>query len=286
MKKHLVFLAVILFTFTTLDSYAFQKNDKKKAKERKEQTIPRKYRKYKTKEAKFEAAKKFYNKGMYLSAIDMFEQVYPLYMGTDKGDSALFLFADSYYKNEDYLMSSYLFDDFTKKYPYSSRAEKAAFLSAKSHYNNIPSYNLDQTDAYFAKEGLENFLEYYPRSEYTDECNKMLDTLREQLAHKAYSIAYMYYNIGQYAAAQISFKNILLDFPSSKYTEKALITLVKNNYEYALKSIESKQAERFQAAIDSKDQLKAKFPDSEYLDEAEKIAKDAAKRRDKILVDK
>ncbi|NLJ81595.1 MAG: hypothetical protein GX330_00510, partial [Bacteroidales bacterium] len=62
----------------------------------------RKYRKYKTKEEKFEAAKKFYESGRFLNASQLFEEIYPLYLGTNKGDSILFLFASSYYYNKDY----------------------------------------------------------------------------------------------------------------------------------------------------------------------------------------
>ncbi|MBO4282209.1 MAG: outer membrane protein assembly factor BamD [Bacteroidales bacterium] len=273
-KKSIVFLLVVLFSAGGVQGYAQSK---------KGDTTPRKYRKYKTKEAKFEAAKTFYHKGMYLSAAELFEQVYPLFMGTVQGDSILFLFADSYYKNGDYLMAAFHFNDFTKKYPFSPRAEEAAFLAAKAHFLNVPAYNLDQTDAFLAKDGLESFMENYPQSRFGSECNAMLDSIRNQLAHKAYATAYMYYNIGKYASAHIAFNNLLKDYPGSPYTEKALFYMVKNSFEYAENSVPARQAERYQQAADCYRRLESGFPDSPHLSEAKKIAEEAVRKREKIL---
>ena len=112
----------------------------------------------------------------------------------------------------------------------------------------------------------------------------MLDTIRDQLAHKAYAIAYMYYNIGQYAAAQIAFKNLMKDYPGNAYMEKALYYLVHNCYEYAENSIPAKQAERYQQAVDWHRQLEAKFPQSDHLAETGKIAEKASHKRDQLLL--
>ena len=274
-KKHFVFLLVILISMGFSDAFA---------QNAKGGNTPRKFRKLKTKEAKFEAAKNYYNKKQYLSAAELFEQIYPLYMGSEQGDSVLFLFADCYYKNEDYLMAAFHFNDFTRKYPFSPRTEEAAFLSAKAHYMNIPAYNLDQTDAQLAKEGLEVFMENYPQSKFQNECNAMLDTIRDQLAHKAYSVACMYYNIGQYAAAQIAVKNLMKDYPGSAYSEKALYQLGLNSYEYAENSVPDKQAERYQSAVDYHRQLEAKHPNSAYIAESRKTADKAVQKRDQILL--
>lgn len=273
-KKYFVLVLVMLISAGSMDVCAQSK---------KSENTPRKYRKYKTKEAKFEAAKAYYNKGLYLSAAELFEQVYPMYMGSVQGDSILFLFASSYYKNDDYLMAAFHFNDFVKKYPYSPRAEEAAFMAAKSHFMNIPAYNLDQTDALLAKDGLESFLESHPGSVYNSECNVMLDTIRNQLARKEYAAAYLYYRIGQYAAAEIAYNNLLKDYPGSIYAEKALYDMVRNSYEYAGKSVPGKQGERYQKAIDYHYRLEAKFPQSPYLTETKKMAETAAKKRDIVL---
>ena len=243
-------------------------------------------KRYKTKEAKYEAAKTFYSKGAYLSAAQLFEEVYPLYLSSPEGENILFLFSDSYMKNHDYLMAAFHFKDYLRRYPQSSRAEEAGFLASKCYYLNSPVYNLDQTDSYLAMESLEIFLNAYPNSKYQEEGNMMIDSLRNKLAKKDFNVARMHYNIGNYQAAQITFNNLFKDFPNSAFTEESLYYLVKNSYEYAQKSQENKKVERYQMVIDNKNKLKAHNATSKFLPEAEKLANDAEKKRDKIIGNK
>jgi len=243
-------------------------------------------KKYKTKEAKYQAAKMYYARGSYLSAAQLFEEVYPLYMSAKEGDTILFLFADSYMKNADYLMGAYHFRDYIRRYPQSPRAEEASFLAARCYYLNSPAYNLDQSDSHLAIEDLEIFINSYPKSVFVEAANGMIDTLQTKLAKKDFTIAVMYYNTGNYKAAQICFNNLLKDYPGNSYTEEALYYMTKNSYEYAQKSVESKKAERYQMAIDFCVRLRALNPNSKFLPDAEKLMAEATKKRDKVLENK
>ena len=243
-------------------------------------------RKYKTKEAKYQAAKTYYAKGAYLSAAQLFEEVYPLYMSSKEGDTILFLFADSYMKNADYLVAAFHFRDYMRRYPQSPRAEEAGFLSARCYFLNSPVYNLDQSDSRLAIESLEAFIDAYPKSSLVEAANGMIDTLQTKLAKKDFTIAVMYYNTGNYKSAQICFNNLLKDYPGTVYTEETLFYLTKNSYEYAQKSVDAKKAERYQMAIDNCIRLKATKADSKFLAEAEKLMDDAIKKRNKILENK
>ena len=274
--------AVVLFILFTLFSAGYVEVSAQKGKDKKSRIS----RKYKTKEAKYQAAKTYYAKGAYLSAAQLFEEVYPLYVSSKEGDTILFLFADSYMKNADYLMGAFHFRDYIRRYPQSPRAEEANFLVARCYYLNSPDYNLDQTDSRSAIENLEFFINSYPKSQWVDVANGMIDTLQTKLAKKDFNIAVMYYNTGNYKAAQIYFNNLLRDYPRTIYTEEALYYMTKNSYEYAQKSIESKKVERYQTAIDNCIRLKAFKPDSKFLSEAEKLMADAIKKRNKILEEK
>ena len=277
MHKQLFIFVILTFfavNLSTNEVYAAQKPKQKSTKVSK---------RYKTKEAKYEAAKAYYDKGAYLSAAQLFEEVYPLYLASPEAENILFLFADSYLKNHDYLMAAFHFKDYLRRYPQSYRTEDVSFLAAKCYYMNSPAYNLDQTDSYLAIEDLEVFLNAFPGSKYNEEANGMIDSLQNKLAKKNFKVACMYYNTGSYKAAQIAFNNLFKDFPYSVYTEESLYFLVKNSYEYAQKSIENKRLERYQMAIDNKNKLKAHNAESKFLPEAEKLATEAQKKMDKLL---
>ena len=274
MRKIGVLLILIsLFSMGFTEAYA-KKNPEKKN---------RISRKYKTKEAKYQAAKTYYAKGAYLSAAQLFDEVYPLYLSAREGDTILFLLADSYMKNADFLMGAFHFKDYLHRYPHSSRADEASFLIAKCYYLNSPAYNLDQGDSYVAIESLELFINAYPKSKFVEAANGMIDTLQTKLAKKDFSIAVMYYNTGNYKSAQISFNNLLKDYPGTPYTEETYYYMTKNSYEYAQKSVETKKVERYQMAIDNYLRLRALKPNSKFLSEAEKLMNEATKKRDRIL---
>ena len=276
MRKKTVILIILALFAVNIDGFSAKKPKTNQSKSRIS-------KRYKTKEAKYEAAKMYYNKGAYLTAAQLFEEVYPLYLSSSEGENILFLFSDSYMKNHDYLMAAFHFKDYLRRYPLSQRAEEASFLAAKCYFLNSPVFNLDQTDSYLAIESLEIFLNSYPNSKYQEEGNMMIDSLRNKLAKKDFNIARMHYNIGNYQAAQILFNNLFKDFPNSAFIEESLYYLVKNSYEYAQKSQENRKVERFQMVIDNKNKLKAHNSASKFLPEAEKLANDAEKKRDKIL---
>ncbi len=106
---------------------------------------------------------------------------------------------------------------------------------------------------------MDLFIKTYPYSPHVEECNQMLDLLREKLAQKDFEIAKLYYNTDHYQAAQIAIKNFLKEYPNSKYAHEAVYMLVKNNHEYAKKSVSSKKKERYQACVDAYKIMQAQY---------------------------
>lgn len=225
----------------------------------------------------------YYKKESWLSAARIFEELYPLSFGTAYGDSILFLFADCYFNNGDYELAAYHFRDYARRYPGTERSELAYYKCVKAIYNVTPEYNVDQTDTHLAIEEITLFIRQYPQTQYMDECNTMLDKLRDILARKDFEIVKLYYNTEHYKATQIAARNFLKDYSYSQYADDAVFILIKNNFDFACKSVDSKKKERFLACLDSFETLKAQFPDSEFLIDAQKIADNATQQIDKNL---
>jgi outer membrane protein assembly factor BamD len=241
---------------------------------------------FETFDKNYQKAVKYYNNGQFLSAAHIFEELYPLSMGTSSADSILFLFADCYYQNKNYEMAAFHFKDYTRRFPGSPRAEDAYFKCVKAIYNLSPYYSLDQFETKYAIEEIDLFSQVYPHSKYSEECNLMLDELRDKLALKDFEIIKLYYNTDHYQAAQIACRNFMKDYPYSKYAPEALFILIKNNLEFAKKSIDSKKTERYQACLDAYETMKMNYSDSQFIELAKDYIDQANKNLKKYKVTK
>ena len=278
-----IFLSIFLI-FTSLDNSCvgqgmFSLDKKEKTSRKKSKSKLARLENY---EQNYKKALELYKKGAWLSAAKIFEEIYPLAIGTQRADTILFLFANSYYNNRDYSLASFHFKDYARRYSGTEKAMEAAFLSAKSIYYLSPPYYLDQTETYMAQDELKMFIHSYPESSYMEECNVMMDNIRAKLSQKEFENAKLYYNRNLYKATQIALRNFLREYSESAYAPEALVMLVKNNYNYAKKSVEQKQLERYHASMDAYNQLQSRFPESKYLTEAVKYANLAQKQIDKL----
>ena len=78
---------------------------------------------FETFQENYDKARDFYNRELFLSAAHLFEELYPLSMGTPIADTILFLFADCYYQNRDYEMAAFHFKEYANRYKGKDRAE-------------------------------------------------------------------------------------------------------------------------------------------------------------------
>lgn len=273
------------------DSIKSQDNpkDKKPKKEKKDGQKKKKKRGKKGEKVTFETFEEnyvkacdFYDRHLYISAAKIFEELYPLSMGTPYADTILFTFADCYFQNKDYEMAAFHYKEYANRYTGSPRAEIAHFNAIKAISHLSPEYSLDQTETYYAIEEINTFIRNYPNSDKMAECNALLDQMRDKLALKAFEILKLYYNTENYKAAQISARNFLKEYSSSQYADDAYVILVKNNYDFANKSVESKKAERYTDCLDAFESMKINYPYSRHIAELQKIADDAKAKLQKV----
>lgn len=266
---------------TTPDDTIPDKDKKVKPKKIKEKKRSRKVT-FETFQENYDKARDFYNRELFLSAAHLFEELYPLSIGTPIADTILFLFADCYYQNRDYEMAAFHFKEYANRYTGTDRAEKAHFQAIKSIAQLSPNYSLDQQETYYAIEEITLFIQTYPNSQFMQECNELLDLMRNKLAKKEFEILKLYYNTENYKSAQILAANFLKKYSYSEYADDAYAILVKNNFEYAKKSVETKQLERYHACMDEFKNLQINYPDSPFIAEVQKYADEAAIKIEKI----
>ncbi len=195
-------------------------------------------------ELKYKKAIEYYDKKDYSRALPLLEELVTVMRGTVRAERIHYYFAQTNYQLEDYLLASYYFKDFARTYPHSQYTEEATFLSAYCFYLTSPPYTLDQANTLSAIQEMQIFINLYPQSKHLQECNQIIDKLRFKLENKAFDVCKLYYNIGSYKAAIVSFQNFQKDFPDSKYREEVAYLQLKSAHLLAINSIESKMAER------------------------------------------
>ena len=228
-------------------------------------------------ELKLERANQYYAKGNYVKASALFEELIPVYKGTEKAEEIYYYFSYCNYYQGDYALSQYHFKNYYRNFPMGKHAEECLYMNAYCYYLNSPIYKLDQTDTKNAMAELQNFIDMYPESTRIDSCNKINDVLRFKLEQKEHDITNQYFNIGDYKAAIASGRNFMKDFPESNYIDEILFTTIDSYYLLAVNSVETKKLERLNLAMESYLKLVDLYPKSSYLAKAETVYESCVK---------
>lgn len=219
---------------------------------------------------KYEAGLNYYNKKDYYHSALLFEEVLPIVRGLPEGEKVEFYLAYCQYYEKTYLLASNQFKTFYETYGRSQLAEEAHFMYAYSLYASAPAPNLDQREGIEAMNAMQNFLNQYPNSTFTDKAVEVIVVSQQKLEQKGYENALQYLKLRNYQAAIISFENFRKNFPDSEYNEEVSFLKVEAQYKLAEKSFLSLQPKRYQAVIDYYQQLVDSYPTSKFLKNAEK----------------
>ena len=219
---------------------------------------------------KYEAALNYYNKKDYYRSAILFEQILPIVRGLPEGEKVEFYLAYCQYNERTYLLASNQFRIFFETYGRSSLAEEAHFMYAYSLYVASPAENLDQKNSIEAINAMQNFLNRYPGSKFSERAVEVITTGQVKLERKGFENAQQYLKLKYYQAAVIAFENFKKNFPDSKYLEEVAYMKVQAQFKLAEQSITAKQLERYNATLEYYQELLDNFPQSSFLKEAQR----------------
>ena len=224
-------------------------------------------------DAKYKAAMDFYNKGRFNKASALFESLTVLTGGTDKDDTVQFYLGKSNYNNRDYYTAETNFSKFVEYYPSSGFTPEAAFLRIDCLYRQTMRYELDQNPTRKAIAAMNEYINEYKNEEKErlDRCWEMLDDLHWRLDTKEYEAARLYYNMEDYIAARVAFRNILKDNAENCHREAILYYIAMSSYKYARLSVDQKQKERYLAFQDDYYNFIGEYPVSNYRREMDAV---------------
>ncbi len=216
------------------------------------------------------AAFGYYHKQKYESAASLLEEIYPIYRGTPKAERILFALAEAKFHLGEYLLAAHYYKEYYRFHPAGKHYEEAAFKEGYCYYRMSPAYELDQAATEKAIETFQLFLLRFPESQYKEKVEEYIKELNNKLALKAFKQAELYYHIGHYKAAFVTFKNLSTEWFDSPYIEKIYYYWFLSAIELAKNSVDEKKQEREEQAKQIYLKFAVKFPNSELLKKAEK----------------
>jgi outer membrane protein assembly factor BamD len=229
------------------------------------------------------ANEKFENK-KWSDALALYERLSNLVAGTDDAPNVVYNSAYANYYDKSYKLAGHQFKNFAVTFPQDKRAEEASYMSALCFYEGSMDYNLDQTSTELAINELQNFLNNYPDSEKSKNINDLIDELTYKLEFKAYENAKQYYQIADYKAANVSFENVLDDFPSTKLRPKIYDFIIKSRYELAVNSVYELKKDRLESALAFSKQVEREMPNTENAKTALDLKNKLTKEKEEFLI--
>lgn len=220
-------------------------------------------------EYKLKMAEQYYAKKKYNYAQQLFEDVMPYYRGLPQFEDIYYKYAYCAYYQKDYMNAENLFKTFLEIYPNSSKAEEVDYMRAYSFYKQSPKPELDQSNTIKAIGMMQTFINTHPGSSKNKEATDIIDICRQKLETKDAKSAQLYYDLGQFRAAAVTYATVLNNYPESNKADEYKVMVIKSYFRFADLSVEEKKAERFQKVIDECNDFMDRFPKSTYLKEVQ-----------------
>ncbi len=220
-------------------------------------------------EYKLKKADELYEAKKYKISRDLYEELFAVYKGTQKFEDIYYKFAYCHYYMKLYPDAENLFKGFLEVFPNSTKSEEVDYMRAYCYYKQSPRLDLEQVNTNKSMGMMQTFINTHPGSARIKDATEIIDKCRAKLEQKEYKAAHLYYKIGQYRAAALSFSSLLNNYPESASGEEYKLMVVKAYYQFAKMSITDKQIERFEKVISECQDFADRYPESKLLKDAE-----------------
>ena len=228
---------------------------------------------------------KLYEEKDYFKAGELFKSLIQDKKSGEDIEKMFFFYAMCDYYLEDYGLAAYEFERLIQKFPRGKYNEESQYFIAMSNYKKSPPYFLDQDYTYRAIESFQLFLDKYPKSTKREDVNNKVDELTDKLEFKMYRQAKLFYHMEEYKSANVALEKVVSEFPDSKHAEEVYYLIAESNFKLAQKSIESKQIERFNKAVNASGSFNKKFRESIYQGRLDNIITESKREIKRLKVE-
>lgn len=224
-------------------------------------------------EYKLTKADEYFTKRKYHNAQQLYEDLFPVFKGTQKFEDLYYKYAYCFYYMKMYRDAENMFKGYLEIFPTSSRAEEVDYMRAFCFYKQSPKLELEQVNTVKAMGMMQTFINTHPGSARIKDATAIIDQSRAKLEAKEYRGARLYYNLGQFRAAAIAYGSLLNNYPESAKGDEYKLMVVKSYYKFAKLSILEKQQERYEKVVTEYEDFVDRYPESSLLKEAEEYSK-------------
>ena len=231
-------------------------------------------------ELMFTRGVEFLERGDYMRAQTLFEEVRLYFRGTDRNETLMFNMGRALLGQRDYVGASDFFRHYVRNFPNGRYVREAQFMIGYALYLDSPDPRLDQTTTRDAIVAMQEFIDIFPYSERVPEANRLIDEMLEKLAYKELLNAQLYYNLGlhlgnNYLSAVIVSRNALNRFPGTRYREDFSLIIMNAKFRQAVVSVPERREERFLEAIEEAYSFINEFPDGIHRSRADRVLRDS-----------
>jgi outer membrane protein assembly factor BamD len=222
-------------------------------------------------EFKLKKANEYYSKKKYNFAQQLYEELFPIFKGTEKFEDVYYRYAYCAYFQRDFMNAENLFKGFVEVFPTSTRAEEMDYMRAFCYYKQSPKLELDQSNTHKTIGLMQIFINSHPGSPRIKEATDIIDRSRVKLEAKEARNAELYFNLGEYKAAAIAFANLMNNYPESEKSDAYKLQIIRAYYQYATLSVEERKRERYEQVVTECNDFIDRFSTSGLIKEVERL---------------
>jgi outer membrane protein assembly factor BamD len=186
-----------------------------------------------TTETRFDDGMAAYNKGDWVEAIKIFDEVRIQAPTSDLAQRATYYQALSRYNAEMYSGAAVDFRALRRNYPGSPFIPRAQYMIGESYFKISPRPELDQSYSILALGEFQNFLREFPTAEQSlkDSAEQRIAELRDRLARKVFLSAELYVKMHDNKSAIVYYQRVLDNYYDSKYAPESQLRVAELQYE-------------------------------------------------------
>lgn len=208
----------------------------------------------------FKEGERLFEKELYEDAIASFEKVRDSYYSPELNILAELKIAEAYYRSEQYVEAAAAYELFLKNHPDNEKSELVLYFLGMAYYKQVLPADRDQTAANNSIVTFRNLLKLYPETSYKSDVSSYIGYCRNQMAEHELAVGRFYVRTEKPLAAIGRLEAVLKDYPDFKNHEQLYFLLGQ-----AYLQIDEKEK-----AVESFNQLYARYPDSDLIPKAQK----------------